>query len=130
MGIVAPVTIENTGVALAKDAVEALRKLDHHGPHLRPAGTDRFAWTAEVLDELARVAEALGRAVDHASGDECPAVRQQVSALVDAIVSHRNTMLQPVPSAASRVATAHSDRSLSATGRGDANTRPRAQEEE
>ena len=111
-------TIENTGVALAKDAADSLRKLDQHGPHLRPAGTDRFQWTAEVLDELARVAGLVGRAVDHASGDEDPGVRRQAEALVDAIVSHRNTMLQPVPSARSTVDVAHSDRSLSARGPG------------
>ncbi|WP_433801084.1 hypothetical protein [Actinomycetospora sp. CA-084318] len=103
-------TIENTGVALARRAAEALEALDQHGPHLRPPGSDRFGWTADVLDELARVAALLGRAVDHASGDVCPAVGRETQELVDAIVAHRNTMLQPARHAAADVRAALDDR--------------------
>ena len=103
-------TIENTGVALARQAAEALEALDQHGPHLRPPGSDRFGWTMDVLDELARVAGLLGRAVDHASGDECPTVKRETQELVDAIVAHRNTMLQPDRNAAADVRAAREDR--------------------
>lgn len=103
-------TIENTGVALARQAAEALEALDQHGPHLRPPDRDRFAWTVDVLDELARVAELLGRAVDHASGDESPVVRRETQDLIDAIVAHRNTMLQPARHAEADVRAAHEDR--------------------
>ena len=47
-------TVENTGVALARQATEALRRLDDEGRALRPDGVDHFTWTADVLDELAR----------------------------------------------------------------------------
>jgi hypothetical protein len=104
------VTIENTGVALARQAAQALAALEAHGPHLRPPGSDRFAWTVDVLDELARVAELLGRAVDHTSGDESPTVRREAQKLVDAIVAHRNTMLQPAAAGSAYVRAAQEDR--------------------
>ena len=65
-------TVENTGVALARQATEALRHLDDHGRTLRPDGTDHFTWSADVLDELARLAEVLGRAVERVSGEDAP----------------------------------------------------------
>ena len=103
-------TIENTGVALARRAAEALEALDQHAPHQRPPGSDRFGWTVDVLDELARVAGLVGRAVDHTSGDACPEVRRAAQDLVDAIVAHRNTTLQPARHAAADVRAAHEDR--------------------
>lgn len=110
------VTIENTAVALARRAHDALRAIEEQGPHVRPTGTDRFAWTADVLDELARVAGVLGRAVDHASGDECPTVRREAAELTDAIIAHRNTMLVPSPHGAKYAEAARHDRSRDAAG--------------
>ena len=109
-------TFENTAVALARQAHEALKAIEEQGPHVRPTGTDRFAWTADVLDELARVAGVLGRAVDHASGDECPTVRREAAELADAITAHRNTMLLPSPRGVQYTEAARNDRSRDAAG--------------
>lgn len=89
-----PVTIENTGVALARQATEALRALGEYGPHLAPDGADRFGWSADVLDELARVATLLGRAVDEASGEASAGVGERADELATAIIAHRNSLLR------------------------------------
>lgn len=88
------VTVENTGVALARQATEALRRLDDHGRSLRPHGVDRFTWSADVLDELARLAETIGRAVEHVSGESAPGAESHAQALATAIVAHRNSLLR------------------------------------
>ncbi|WP_285648743.1 hypothetical protein [Actinomycetospora sp. NBRC 106375] len=87
-------TVENTGVALARQASEALRRLDHQGRALRPDGVDRFSWSADVLDELARLAETLGAAVEHVSGETAPGAESHARALATAIVAHRNSLLR------------------------------------
>lgn len=87
-------TVENTGVALARQATEALRRLDDEGRALRPDGVDHFTWTADVLDELARLAETLGRAVEHVSGEEASGAESHARALATAIVAHRNSLLR------------------------------------
>ena len=87
-------TIENTGVALARQATEALRALGEYGPHLAPDGADRFGWSADVLDELARVATLLGRAVDEAAGEVSAGVGEHADDLATAIVAHRNSLLR------------------------------------
>ncbi|MEJ2862939.1 hypothetical protein [Actinomycetospora flava] len=89
-----PVTVENTGVALARQATEALRRLDDEGRTLRPDGVDHFTWTADVLDELARLAETLGRAVEHVSGEQASGAESHAQALATAIVAHRNSLLR------------------------------------
>lgn len=88
------VTVENTGVALARQATEALRRLDHEGRALRPDGVDHFTWSADVLDELARLAEILGRAVEHVSGEAAAGAESHAQALATAIVAHRNSLLR------------------------------------
>lgn len=88
------VTIENTGVALARQAAEALRALGEYGPHLAPDGADRFLWSADVLDELARVAVLLGDAVGQAAGDPSVGVDQHAQQLATAVVAHRNSLLR------------------------------------
>jgi hypothetical protein len=88
------VTVENAGVALARQATEALRHLDDHGRTLRPDGTDHFTWSADVLDELARLAEVLGRAVERVSGEDAPDAESHAHALATAIVAHRNSLLR------------------------------------
>ena len=87
-------TFENTAVALARTASQALRDLDQHGAHLRPEGADRFGWSADVLDELARAAELLGRAVEHATGVSDVDVARTADDLVTAVVAHRNALLR------------------------------------
>ena len=87
-------TVENTGVALARQAADALRRLDHQGRSLRPETVDHFTWSADVLDELARLAEAIGRAVEHVTGEPAPAAEAHAQALATAIVAHRNSLLR------------------------------------
>lgn len=87
-------TFENTAVALAETASCALRDLDQHGPHLRPDGVDRFGWSADVLDELARAAELLGEAVEHATGVSDVDVARRARELATAVVAHRNALLR------------------------------------
>jgi hypothetical protein len=88
------VTVENTGVALARAATEALRRLDDQGRALRPEGVDHFTWSADVLDELARLAETIGRAVEHVSGEDAPLAESSARARATAIVAHRNSLLR------------------------------------
>ena len=88
-------TVENTGVALARQAAEAVRALDDHGRSLRPDGVDRFTWSADVLDELARLAEMIGQAAGRVSGEPSSAVESRAQALSTAIVAHRNSLLRP-----------------------------------
>jgi len=88
------VTVENTGVALARQATEALRRFDDRGRSLRPDGVDHFSWSADVLDELARLAETLGRVVERVSGEDAPAAESHAHALATAIVAHRNSLLR------------------------------------
>lgn len=87
-------TFENTAVALAETASRALRDLDQHGPHLRPDRSDRFGWSADVLDELARVAELLGRAVEHTTGVTDVDVTRRSQELATAVIAHRNALLR------------------------------------
>lgn len=87
-------TVENTGVALAREATEALRRLDDQGRSLRPHGVDQFTWSADVLDELARLAETIGRAVEQVSGESAPGAESHAQALATAIVAHRNSLLR------------------------------------
>ena len=86
-------TIDNTDVARASEASEALRALGDHGPTPAP-GVDRFTWSADVLDELARVADLLAEAVHAAAGERSPQVERHAEALVTAIVAHRNSLLR------------------------------------
>ena len=95
MGTSPDVTVENTGVALARQAAEAVRALDDHGRSLRPDGVDRFTWSADVLDELARLAEMIGQAAERVSGEPSSAVESRAQALSTAIVAHRNSLLRP-----------------------------------
>jgi hypothetical protein len=88
------VTVENTGVALARQAADALRRLDDQGHALRPDGVDHFTWSADVLDELARLAEIIGRAVERVSGESAPGAESHAQALATAIVAHRNSLLR------------------------------------
>ncbi|MEJ2888315.1 hypothetical protein [Actinomycetospora aeridis] len=87
-------TVENTGVALVRQATEALRRLDDEGRSLRPDGVDHFTWSADVLDELARLAERLGRAVERVSGESASGAEERARELATAIVAHRNSLLR------------------------------------
>jgi hypothetical protein len=77
----------------AREAVEALRELVNRA-RTRPEDADRFFWSADALDELARVADALGQAVEDVAGEESRAVRGYADKLATAIVAHRNSLLR------------------------------------
>ncbi len=77
-------TVENAGVALARQATDALRRLDDQGCVLRPAGVDHFTWSADVLVELARLAEIIGRTVERVSGESAPGGESHGQALATA----------------------------------------------
>ncbi|MDD7938466.1 hypothetical protein PHK61_08555 [Actinomycetospora lutea] len=87
-------TVGNTGVALARQAMEALQRLDAEGRTLRPDGVDHFTWSADVMDELARLAELLGRTIERVSGEEAFGAESHAQALATAIVAHRNSLLR------------------------------------
>jgi hypothetical protein len=80
-------------MANARQAADALRQLVSQA-RLRPADADRFLWSADALDELARVADVLGRAVEDVAGEESRAVREHADQLATAIVAHRNSLLR------------------------------------
>jgi hypothetical protein len=88
------VAVDDPAALLVREATAALRKLDQVDQTLRPLGIDRFAASAEVLDELARLAELLGHAVERTSGRENDRIREQVHALSRTITEHRNTLLR------------------------------------
>jgi hypothetical protein len=79
--------------ASAREAVEALRELASQA-RTASGSADRFVWSADALDELARVADVLGRAVEDVAGDESSAVRAHADQLATAIVAHRNSLLR------------------------------------
>lgn len=81
------------GSGAAREALEALRGLDVLRD-VRPAGVDRFLWSADVLDDLARLAARLGHAVEDVSGEESPALRAAADHLSTMIVAHRNSLLR------------------------------------
>ena len=78
----------------AREATAALRAL---AAQVRTGtrGADRFLWSADALDELARLADVLGRAVEDVAGEESRAVRAHADQLATAIVAHRNALLRP-----------------------------------
>ena len=75
----------------AREAIDALRRVtslarDH------TAAVEAARPSAEALDELAQVADLLGRAVEDVAGTESRAVRDQAVGLASAIVAHRDSL--------------------------------------
>lgn len=79
-------------VDCARRATTALRELDTAGATADPDCADRFAWSADVLDELARAVEIIGGIVEE-DGDDGVDVRARADELSRAIVRHRNGLL-------------------------------------
>jgi hypothetical protein len=77
----------------AREAADALRELATRA-RSDAGSVDRFRWSADALDELARVADVLGRAVEDVAGEESLGVRAHADQLVTAIVAHRNSLLR------------------------------------
>ncbi|WP_433801109.1 hypothetical protein [Actinomycetospora sp. CA-084318] len=61
-----------------------------------PAGVDRFDWSADLLDELARVALQVGDAAAALSGGEDDELEARSRDLATTIVRRRNDALTPL----------------------------------
>lgn len=61
-----------------------------------PAGVDRFDWSADVLDELARVALQVGDVAAEMTGGEDDDLERTSRELATAIVRRRNDALVPL----------------------------------
>jgi hypothetical protein len=68
-----------------------------------PAGVDRFDWTADLLDELARVALQVGNAAAALSEGADDEVEARSRELATAIVRRRNDALIPLPTSRRRM---------------------------
>ena len=84
---------EKCEAAGAREAADALRRLASQA-RARPEDADRFVWSADALDELARVAGVVGRTVEDVAGEESRSVRAHADQLATAIVAHRNSLLR------------------------------------
>ncbi|WP_116708679.1 hypothetical protein [Actinomycetospora cinnamomea] len=84
---------------------DALSAMVDHGTS-RPAGVDRFDWSSDTLDELARAVVAIGEIVERSTArsltEEDPdGIAARARELATAIVCCRNSLL--VESAATRL---------------------------
>ncbi len=78
---------------LVRSAHEALAQL---GRVTCPADVDRFDWSADLLDELARIALEVGRAAATLAGEHDADVDARARELATAIVRRRNDALIPL----------------------------------
>jgi hypothetical protein len=85
------VTFDNPAVAQARSATDALRELESRGRHLLADPSLREEWSAELLEELARLTFAVAGAVEVASGTTGPEVAHLAAELSDAILRRRET---------------------------------------
>jgi hypothetical protein len=96
---------DEAAAELARQASDALAALREH-IHARPAASDRFDWSSDSLDELARAVMTIGEIVDGCTArslaEEDPeGVAAATRELATAIVRRRNSLL--VESAATRL---------------------------
>ena len=88
---------------LVRSAHEALAELGRTGPAC-PADVDRFDWSADLLDELARIALQVAEAAATLTGEHDADVDARARDLATAIVRRRNDALIPLRVSARRVA--------------------------
>ncbi len=88
---------------LVRRAHEALAELGR-ARVVCPADVDRFDWSADLLDELARIALEVGEAAATLAGEHDEAVDARARDLATAIVRRRNDALTPLRMASARVA--------------------------
>jgi hypothetical protein len=69
-----------------------------------PVDVDRFDWSADLLDELARIALQVAEAAATLAGEHDAEVDARARELATAIVRRRNDALTPLRVAAGRVA--------------------------
>jgi hypothetical protein len=105
--------VEPESLTHAQEAVRALRKVADPDAVRRPADIDRFVWSADLLDELARAVEIIGRIVDDHAGD-ADTVTRQAASLSQTITQHRNALIRRERSSRA------DDRSREDRGRSDA----------
>jgi hypothetical protein len=86
------VTFDDTAVAQARNATDALRDLEHSDWHLMADPALRRRWGVDLLEELADLAGALADAVEAASGIAGPDVTSPAEQLCEAI-RHRRDVL-------------------------------------
>jgi predicted hydrocarbon binding protein len=88
---------------LVRTAHDALAELGRTGGRC-PVGVDRFDWSADLLDELARVALEVGEVASTLAGGPDDDVEARARELATAIVRRRNDALIPLRMPHSRVA--------------------------
>ena len=88
---------------LVRGAHDALAELGR-APVACPADVDRFDWSADLLDELARVALQVAEATATLAGAHDPDVDARARDLATAIVRRRNDALIPLRVATRKVA--------------------------
>lgn len=96
---------DETAERLARQVTDLLADMLEHGPS-RPADVDRFDWSSQTLDELARAVVAIGEIVERSTArsltEEDPdGVVAKAKELATAIVCRRNSLL--IESAAARL---------------------------
>jgi hypothetical protein len=101
----ADVQKDEAAARLARQASDALAEMLEH-VRARPASSDRFDWSSDALDELARALMTIGEIVDGCTArslaEEDPeGMAARTRELATAIVQRRNSLL--VESAAARL---------------------------
>jgi len=101
----ADVQKDEAAARFARQASEALAEMLEH-VRARPAASDRFDWSSDALDELARALMTIGEIVDHCTSrslaqEDPEGVAARTRELATAIVQRRNSLL--VESAAARL---------------------------
>jgi hypothetical protein len=88
---------------LVRSAQQALAELVHARVAC-PANVDRFDWSADLLDELARVALEVGEAAAALAGGHDDEIDARARDLATAIVRRRNDALIPLQFSGRRMA--------------------------
>jgi hypothetical protein len=88
---------------LVRSAQQALAELVHARVTC-PADVDRFDWSADLLDELARVALEVGEAAATLAGGHDDEIDARARDLATAIVRRRNDALIPLQFSGRRMA--------------------------
>ncbi len=58
-----------------------------------PEGVDRFLWSADLLDAMARSVETIARIVETHAASDASAVRERAAALAQAVIGQRNELV-------------------------------------
>jgi hypothetical protein len=83
----------SAGAAATSPAVDTLVELGEQGASLCPPDTDPHSWAADVLHDLARVAQLVGSAVQQITGEKNTAIERHSHALSTALDAQGNLQL-------------------------------------